>query len=89
MPITRQDLAIMLRNFAAKAGLSTTTTINFSAFKDGKNVDSYASSAVAWCVNNKIMNGADRSDGKYLLPKQNATRGECAKMFSLLDDLIK
>ena len=86
--ITRQDLAIMLRNYATKAGLATNATVNFDAFKDGKDVDSYAASAVAWCVDAGLMSGANKADGKYLNPKANATRAECAKMFALLDDAI-
>ena len=83
--ITRQDLAIMLRNYATKqAGLDGAATVDFSSFKDGSVVDAYAASAVAWCVENGIMSGSVKADGTYLMPKANATRAECAKMFSLL-----
>ena len=87
--ITRQDLAIMLRNYAKAKGMNTNATIDFSAFKDGAKVDDYAESAIAWCVEAKLMSGSSKADGKYLQPKENASRAECAKMFSLLDDLIK
>ena len=87
--ITRQDLAIMLRNYAKKKGFDTSSTIDFSAFKDGSKVDDYAASAIAWCIEVKLMSGSNQKDGIYLMPKNNATRGECAKMFTLLDDLIQ
>ncbi len=87
--ITRQDLAIMLRNYAKAAGLDTNVTVDFAAFKDGKQVVDYAQSAVAWCVEAKLMSGSVKADGTYLMPTANATRAECAKMFSLLDDAIK
>ena len=87
--ITRQDLAIMLRNFAKANGLDTNAKVDFSAFKDGNKVVSYAQSAIAFCTNAKLMSGAKKNDGVYLNPSANATRGECAKMFSLLDDAIK
>ncbi len=87
--ITRQDLAIMLRNYAKSAGLDTNVTVDFAAFKDGKQVVDYAASAVAWCVEAKLMSGSVKADGTYLMPTANATRAECAKMFSLLDDAIK
>ncbi len=87
--ITRQDLAIMLRNYAKAAGLDTNVTVDFAAFKDGKEVVDYAASAVAWCVEAKLMSGSVKADGTYLMPTANATRAECAKMFSLLDDAIK
>ncbi len=86
--ITRQDLAIMLRNYAKAAGLDTDVTVDFASFKDGKEVVDYAASAVAWCVEAKLMSGSKKADGTYLMPTANATRGECAKMFSLLDDAI-
>ncbi len=87
--ITRQDLAIMLRNYAKAAGLDTNVTVDIAAFKDGKQVVDYAQSAVAWCVEAKLMSGSQKGDGTYLMPTANATRAECAKMFSLLDDAIK
>ncbi len=87
--ITRQDLAIMLRNYAKSAGLDTNVTVDFYSFKDGKQVVSYAQSAIAWCVEAKLMSGSKKADGTYLMPTANATRAECAKMFSLLDDAIK
>ena len=86
--ITRQDLAIMLRNFAKANGLDTNVKVDFSAFKDGNKVVSYAQSAVAFCTNAKLMSGAKKADGVYLNPTDNATRAECAKMFSLLYEMI-
>ncbi len=87
--ITRQDLAIMLRNYAKSCGLDTDAKVDFSAFKDGNKVVSYAQSAIAFCIDAKLMSGAKKADGVYLNPSDNATRAECAKMFSLLDDAIK
>ncbi len=34
------------------------------------------------------MTGSKKADGVYLNPKANATRAECAKMFTLVNDLI-
>ena len=88
--ITRQDLAIMLRNYAKAYGINTNVKIDFSAFKDGNKVVSYAQSAVAFCIDNKLMSGSKQNDGSVKLnPNQNATRAECAKMFVLLHELIK
>ena len=87
--ITRQDLAIMLRNYAKSKGVDTTKVADLKPFLDDESVDSYASSAIAWCVEAKLMSGAKTDEGSKLNPKANASRAECAKMFSLLDDLIK
>ena len=35
------------------------------------------------------MTGAQKADGDYLNPTANATRAECAKMFTLLQDLCE
>ena len=75
--------------FYEKVGVSTNANVNLDTFKDAKAVDSYATSAIAWCVEAGLMSGANKADGKYLNPKANATRAECAKMFSLLDAYIK
>ena len=86
--ITRQDLAIMLRNYAKKCGIDTSQVGNLTSFLDDEKVDSYAKSAVAWCVKAKLMSGSKTDAGSKLNPKNNASRAECAKMFSLLDDMI-
>lgn len=87
--ITRQDFSIMLRNYAKKMGLDTEVSINFDTFKDGNDVDSYASSAMAWCVKVGLISGSTQENGTYLRPKADTTRAECAKMISLLQDKIK
>ncbi len=87
--ITRQDLAIMLRNYATFAGLDTKATADLTSFMDDDKIDGYAKSAVEWCVANKIITGSTKADGTYLQPRNNATRAECAKMFTLLQDLCE
>ena len=86
--IIRQDLAIMLRNYAKSKGLNVDKVATLTSFKDEHSLDGYAYSAIAWCVENKIMSGSTQKDGVYLRPKKNATRAECAKMFSILAKLI-
>lgn len=86
--ITRQDLAIMLRNYAQKCGLVTTSNISLASFKDANKVDDYACSAIKWCVENKIISGATNKDGVYLNPKQPCSRAQAAKMFYVLYTLI-
>ena len=81
MPITRQDLAIMLRNYANFKGIKTDKIANLATFKDEKKITSYAKSAIAWCVKVKLISGSTNKDGIYLNPTNYATRAECAKMF--------
>jgi hypothetical protein len=87
--IKRQDLAVMMRNYAKKLGLDTKVNADFSSFEDGKNIDSYAKDALAWCIENKIISGSEIGNKRYLNAKKNTNRAEAAKMFSILDDLIK
>ncbi len=87
--ITRQDLAIMLRNYAKAAGLDTNKQADLTSFLDDDKVDGYATSAVAWCVEAKLMSGQKTADGNLLNPKNNASRAECAKMFALLYESIQ
>lgn len=86
--ITRQDLAIMLRNYAKFKGIKTDSKQSLTSFNDYKNVDEYAKSAVAWCVENKIISGSTKDGKLYLNPKNQATRAECAKMFTLLYKIV-
>lgn len=86
--ITRQDLAIMLRNYAKYKGIKTNSSQSLTKFNDYQKVDSYAKSALAWCVENKIISGSTKNGKVYLNPKNQATRAECAKMFVLLHELV-
>lgn len=86
--ITRQDLAIMLRNYAKTNGINTKVNVDFNAFVDGEKIASYAQSAMAFCIDKQIISGSKKEDGVYLNPSDNATRAECAKMFLQLNELI-
>ncbi len=84
--ISRQELAIMLRNYATTIGLDTSKQAKLTRFVDYEKVDGYAQSAVAWCVEIGLMSGSETSEGMKLNPKAKATRAECAKLFSLLNE---
>ena len=75
--ITRQDMAVILYNYASKNGGDMSKVKDLETFKDGKTVSSYAQKAMKWAVGNGIISGT--SDGK-LNPKASATRAECTKM---------
>lgn len=73
--ITREDLAIILHNYARYNALELSDNANLSKYSDNKKVDSYAKKAVGWAVKNKIM-----GDSKTLSPTSHATRAEGYKM---------
>ncbi len=79
--ILRQDLAIMLKNYAQFKGKYTAPTSNLNAFADKDTVSNYAVEAVTWASGKSIISGNNNSDGtKTIAPLNNATRAEAAVM---------
>ena len=76
--ITRQDLAVILRNFAQYKGKNVNVTSNLNKFKDGNLVSDYAKSAVEWAVGKGVITG--NNNGESLTPHGKATRAETAGM---------
>ena len=79
--ITRQDLSVMMFNYAKFKGYTVTydsTAIN--KFKDAGKVSNYAKNAMNWAVTNGIMSGK----GDNLDPLGNATRAEASSMMKRL-----
>lgn len=82
--ITREQLVVMVYRCAALLGLDTSVDGgSLSAFPDAGKVDSWASDAMTWAVEQGIING---SDG-LLLPGDTATRAELAKIITLFASL--
>lgn len=78
--ITREQLAVMLRNYALYKGKVVNSNSQLKQFKDYKNVSSFALSAMAWAVDNGVISG--KSNGTLLDPIGNATRAEVAAMIN-------
>ena len=76
--ITRQDLAVILRNFAQYKEKNVNVTSNLNKFKDGNIVSDYAKSAVEWAVGKGVITG--NNNGESLTPHANSTRAEVAGM---------
>ena len=74
--ITREQLAIMLYNYATYKGKDVSATNNLSAFTDRTKVAGYALGPVKWAVANSVITGSN----KKLNPKGTATRAEAASM---------
>lgn len=73
LPITRQDLAVMLWRYAGRPEPGK----NELDFNDSDRVSGYAWKALCWASENGIVSG--RENG-VLDPKGNATRAEAAQM---------
>lgn len=74
-PVTRQDAAVILYQYAQLLGADTeTTTYPLNRFPDGWDTARYARDAMAWGIAQGIFQG---SDGK-LLPGEPLTRAQAA-----------
>lgn len=77
-PITREDMAVMLYQYAKAYGYDTSyEEEKLEAFPDSGEVAGYAQVAMAWAVTQGVLAGS----GGYLEPKGVATRAETAQIF--------
>ena len=77
-PITREDMAVMLYQYAEACGFDTSyEEERLEAFPDSGEIAGYAVTAMAWAVTQGVLAGS----GGYLEPKGVATRAETAQIF--------
>lgn len=84
-PVTREQFAQMLANYAAYRGLSTASTgAGLSARPDASSVSGWAWSAMAWAFDRGIISGqVDDAGVQWLNPQSTATRAEAARMLTV------
>ncbi len=82
--ITREQMALLLKNYAAYKGIDVSATNDLGGFADGGSISSWAKAAMQWANAKGYVNGAD---GK-LEPKGIATRSQVAAILQrfILDD---
>ena len=80
--ITREDLAVILRNYAQYKGKNVNVATDLGAnFSDGTKVSTHAKTAMQWAVGKGVITGNDTTSGKKTLtPQGTATRAEAASM---------
>ena len=80
--ITREDLAVILRNYAQYKGKNVNVATDLGAnFSDGTKVSTHAKTAMQWAVGTGVITGNDTTSGKKTLtPQGTATRAEVASM---------
>ncbi len=83
--VTREQLVVMIRNYANFIGVPTNSKQSLKSFHDYKQVSDYAQSAMKWAVENNLISG--NADG-LLKPQNFATRAEAAKIFVQFYHLI-
>lgn len=74
--VTRQQIAVMIYNYAVKTGKNPGERGTLSAFPDAGSVAPWAGDAMSWAVGAGILSG---SDGR-LLPGDGAQRAQVAAM---------
>ena len=77
-PVTREQLALILFNYAKLQGYDTSASSSLSVFADGASVASWAQQAMSWAVAEGLFSGRD---GNMLAPAGTATRAEIAQIF--------
>ena len=80
-PIIRQDLAVILNNYAKYKGIDVNSSFDISTFADYNKVQGkYAEPALKWAAENAIMSGQNIGGKRYISPYNNTTRAEAAAM---------
>ena len=77
-PVSREQLAVILKGYAEFAGVSTGARADLSRFPDQNKVHSYARQAMQWAVAEGILSGVSSGGVTYLRPQGNATRAQVA-----------
>jgi len=81
--VTRQQLAAFLYRYASYLKLDVTAQADLKSYTDSASVGSYAKTAVAWCLANGILKGANNT----LTPQASATRGQLAAILYRFHEL--
>ena len=82
--VTREQMAIMLYNYAAYAGYDTSVRGDVSAFSDGASVHDWAAEAMSWAVGVGVLRGSNDK----LNPLGTATRAEVAQVLTNFETIF-
>ena len=81
-PVTREQLAVMLYNYARYKGCAVSAAGELGNFPDSGDVSAWAQRTLAWAVGTGIIGGTKNADGSITLDAQGvATRAQVAAMF--------
>lgn len=80
-PVTREQIAVILRNYMALEGRDVTASAPLLDYIDGASISEWASDSMSWAVAQGLLQGkADRA----LAPQGNASRAEVATLLQRL-----
>lgn len=85
-PVTREQLATMLANYAREIEAIVTETdgVLLNGMPDAGDVDGWARESVGWAMDAGLMSGVVEAGGSYVRPLATAQRCAMAKMASAL-----
>ena len=76
--ITREQMAVILMNYAKYKGLDVNAKADLSSYEDSKAISSWAKSAMAWANAEGLIQGS----GDKLMPTANGTRAQIAAILN-------
>ncbi len=79
-PITREQIAVFLYNYAKFKGYDVTVSKDAANFPDSDKASDWAKAALAWAVEKGIISGTKADDSVLMDAKGNATRAQVATM---------
>jgi len=85
--ITREQLVVMLYQYAKQANLvSNTNLVSTLQFKDAHRISNWSKEAVTWALNNGLIQGTTHN---MLAPKDTATRAQTATILKRFIELTE
>ncbi len=84
--ITREQLAVILHNYANLMGYDTSSSLNILSYDDTTDISEYALSALKWACGSGLIEG----DGGKLEPQGKATRAQVAAiLMRMMENVIE
>ncbi len=85
--ITREQLTLIMYNYAQFRGKDMTLTSDISAFSDRNEISNWANNAFIWAKGSGLINGVSQTE---LNPKGTATRGQVATiLMRYIENIMK
>ena len=84
-PVTREQLAVFLSQYAKQHGIELTGSSSLQRFSDYRSASNYAQQPLAWAVSQGLLSGFE--DGS-LRPRSPATRAQTASILRQLCELL-
>ena len=86
--LTREDMALMLYNYAKAKGYNTYANGNLSAFSDNGGISDWASAAMQWAVGTGLITGTQNGTRMVVLdPQGTVTRAQLATIMQRFNNL--